>query len=157
VDGIQFFLEEVWPHVSGDVELLIAGAVCDVVDIPPGVQTMPVVDDVAAAYDQANIAIVPNRFGTGLKIKAIEAMGRGMAIVSTRIGAEGLEEAHGDGLVIGDTADELVRAIQALLRDNSERRAVANRALEFARAWNAGSERAFAAVLAKSGAVQAAD
>ncbi|MBW2189458.1 MAG: glycosyltransferase [Deltaproteobacteria bacterium] len=157
VDGIQFFLEEVWPHVSGDVKLLVAGPVCDVVDIPPGVQTMPVVDDVAAAYDQANIAIVPNRFGTGLKIKAIEAMGRGMATVSTRIGAEGLEEAHGNGLVIGDTADELVRAIQALLRDNSERRAVANRALEFARAWNAGSERAFAAVLAKSGAVQAAD
>jgi polysaccharide pyruvyl transferase WcaK-like protein len=157
VDGIEFFLEEVWPHVSGDVELLIAGAVCDIVEIPPGVQTMPVVDDVATAYEQANIAIVPNRFGTGLKIKAIEAMGRGMATVSTRVGSEGLEEAHGSGLVLADTAEELVRAIQALLRNDSERAAVAKRALEFARRWNAGSETAFASVLAKSRVAQAAD
>jgi len=157
VDGIEFFLEEVWPHVSADVELLIAGPVCDIVAIPPDVKTMPVVEDVAAAYEQANIAIVPNRFGTGLKIKAIEAMGRGMATVATRIGAEGLEEAHGNGLVVADTAEELVRAIQALLRDDSERAAVAGSALEFARKWNARTERAFASVLAKSRAAQAAD
>jgi len=157
VDGIGFFLEEVWPRVAADVDLLIAGSVCDVVEIPAGVQTMPIVEDVAAAYELANIAIVPIRFGTGLKIKTIEAMGRGMATVSTRVGAEGLEEAHGHGLVLADTAEELVRAIQRLSRDGSERAAVVARALEFARMWNARSEAALASVLGRRRAPQAAD
>jgi hypothetical protein len=60
-------------------------------------------------------------------------------------------------LVVADTPDELVRAIQALLRNDSERAAVATRALEFARRWNARTERAFASVLAKCRAAQAAD
>jgi len=157
VDGIGFFLEEVWPRVAADVDLLIAGRVCDVVEIPQGVQTMHVVEDVAEAYALANMAIVPNRFGTGLKIKTIEAMGRGMATISTRVGAEGLEEAHGSGLVLADTAEELVHAIQRLSRDASERAAVAARALEFARMWNARSEAALASVLGRRRAPQAAD
>jgi polysaccharide pyruvyl transferase WcaK-like protein len=156
VDGIEFFLKEVWPQVSDEVELLIAGGICEVIDAPPGVTAMPVVDDVAEAYGQADIAVVPNRFGTGLKIKTIEAMGRGMATVSTRVGAEGLET-HGGGLVIADTPEELVHAIRELLRDDSKRAAVAGRALEFARAWNERSEAAFGSVLAKSPAAQAAD
>lgn len=157
VDGIEFFLEEVWPHVAEDTDLLIAGPVCDVVEIPPGVQSMPVVDNVADAYGLANIAIVPIRFGTGLKIKTIEAMGRGLATVSTRVGAEGLEEAHGSGLVLADTAQELTGAIRALSRNPAERAAVAGRALEFARMWNARSEAALASVLGSPRAPQAAD
>jgi polysaccharide pyruvyl transferase WcaK-like protein/glycosyltransferase involved in cell wall biosynthesis len=156
VDGIEFFLANVWPRVADDVELLIAGGVCDVIDIPPGVKTMPVVADVADAYAQADIAIVPNRFGTGLKIKTIEAMGRGLATVTTQVGAEGLE-AHGGGLVLADTPDELEQAIRGLVQDDSLRAAVANRALEFARTWNERTDAAFAAVLAKHGATQAAD
>jgi glycosyltransferase involved in cell wall biosynthesis len=117
---------------------------------------MPVVDDVAEAYAQADIAVVPNRFGTGLKIKTIEAMGRGMATVSTRVGAEGLET-HGGGLVIADTPDEFVHAIRELLGDDAKRAAVGGRALEFARAWNERTEAAFASVLAKCRSAQAAD
>ncbi|TFH29337.1 MAG: glycosyltransferase, partial [Myxococcales bacterium] len=113
VDGIESFLKEVWPQISGEVEFLIAGGICEVIDVPPGVATMPVVNDVAEAYAQADIAVVPNRFGTGLKIKTIEAMGRGMATVSTRVGAEGLET-HGGGLVVADTPDEFVHAIREL-------------------------------------------
>jgi len=121
------------------------------------VKTIPAVDDVAVVYEQATIAVVPNRFGTGLKIKTIEAMGRGMATVSTRVGAEGLEEAYGSGLVLADTADELVGAIQALLRNDAHRAAVAKSALEFARTWNSCSETAFASVLGKRRIAQAAD
>lgn len=157
VDGIEFFLAEVWPRVANEAELLIAGTVCDVIEVPAAVETMPFVNDVASAYELANIVVVPNRFGTGLKIKSIEAMGRGMAIVSTHVGAEGLEEAQGTGLLIADTADELVHAIQTMTRDASARAALAEQALEFARSWNARSETAFASVLAKCRVAQAAD
>lgn len=157
VDGIEFFLKDVWPRVSLEAELLIAGPVCDLLEVPPGVRTMSVVEDLGALYEQASIAVVPIRFGTGLKIKTIEAMGRGMATVSTRVGAEGLEETHGSGVLIADTADELVTVIQALLRDDARRASVAAQALEFARTWNRRSEIAFASVLAKRGSVQAAD
>ena len=156
VDGIEFFLEQVWPRISHEVELLIAGGVCDVIDIPAGVKTMPVVDDVADAYAQADIAIVPNRFGTGLKIKTIEAMGRGLAVVSTPVGAEGLE-AHGGGLVLAETPDELEEAIRSLVQDEVKRAEVANRALQFATTWNERAEAAFTAVLTKHRAAQAAD
>ena len=80
-----------------------------------------------------------------------------MATVSTRVGAEGLEDAHGNGLLIADTADEFVLALRSLARSAVERAKLAEQALEFARAWNARSEAAFASVLAKSRVAQAAD
>jgi len=157
VDGVRFFLDEVWPSIGNQAKLLIAGSVCEVVDIPPGVEQMPVVEDLALVYELADIVVVPIRFGTGLKIKTIEALGRGKPTVSTSVGAEGLEAGHGDALLVADEPHELASALLMLLREPERRRAIARAAMEFASKWNTESEAAFAAVLGRAVAAQAAD
>lgn len=157
VDGLQFFLREVWPTVSNRAKLLVAGPICDRVDLPPGVDQMPVVQDVADAYEAVDIVIVPIRFGTGLKIKTIEALGRGKPTISTSVGAEGLESAHGSALRIEDDPSGLGTAIIELLEDGERLRAMSQAALEFVRNWNGECERAFSEVLALATEPQAAD
>jgi hypothetical protein len=149
VDGLSFFLSEIWPRIaeSSSARLLVAGRVAELVEIPAGVETMPAVANIDAAYDPADIVIVPIRFGTGLKIKTIEALGRGKPTVSTLVGAEGLESARGTALVVADSPEDFASAVRSLLDDAAERRRLASAAMEFARAWNEASEQAFASVL----------
>jgi glycosyltransferase involved in cell wall biosynthesis len=102
VDSLRFCLREVWPRVSGRAQLLVAGTVCDEVDLPPEVDRMPSGADVSDAYDASDIVIVPIRFGTGLKIKTIEALGRSKPTISSSVGAEGVEMAQGKALWVVD-------------------------------------------------------
>ena len=157
VDAIEFFLDSVWPSVSNRMKLLIAGSICDLINAPKGVEQMPVLDDLAEAYDLADVVVVPMRFGTGLKVKTIEALGRGKPTVSTRAGAEGLERGHGTAILIADEPEDFVAALCSLIEDRERREALSRAALDFARAWNDEAEAAFAAVLAGAVSVQAAD
>jgi glycosyltransferase involved in cell wall biosynthesis len=120
---------------------------------------MPVVPDVADAYAKSDLVVVPIRFGTGLKIKTIEAMGRGLPTVSTTVGAEGLEEAHESALMIADSPAQFTAAILRLLQDETERRRLSEESLAFARRWNSQMQSAFANVLRRLPAAtpQAAD
>lgn len=156
-DGIEHFLEAVWPLISHRAKLLIAGSICEVIDVPEGIEQMPVVEDLSMAYDKADLVIVPIRFGTGLKIKTIEALGRAMPTVSTRVGAEGLEAGHGKAILVADEPRDFAAAILALLDDPELREALSRSGYELARKWNTRSEAAFAAVLGRAGMAQAAD
>jgi polysaccharide pyruvyl transferase WcaK-like protein/glycosyltransferase involved in cell wall biosynthesis len=157
VDAIEYFLQAVWPRVSSRAKLLIAGPICEMIDLPPGVEQMPFVPDLSDAYDPADLVIVPVRFGTGLKIKTIEALGRGKPVISTRVGAEGLEHGHGTAIVVADDAETFAAAIRSLIDDDRRREALGRAGAELARAWNAESETAFAGVLARAQLAQAAD
>lgn len=90
------------------------------------------IDDEAlqAAYKTADIAVVPLRFGAGVKGKVVEAMANGLPVVTTSIGAEGIEE-KGCPLVIGNTAQEIAARINALLDDGSARSSLAEQGQAF--------------------------
>jgi glycosyltransferase involved in cell wall biosynthesis len=68
-------------------------------------------------YAQADAAIVPVRSGAGTRIKILEAFSFGVPVVSTELGAEGLELTDGTDLLFGDTADAFAAACVALMRD----------------------------------------
>jgi polysaccharide pyruvyl transferase WcaK-like protein/glycosyltransferase involved in cell wall biosynthesis len=157
VDAIEYFLQTVWPRVSSTAKLLIAGSICEMIDVPAEVEQKSFVPDLSDAYDPADIVIVPVRFGTGLKIKTIEALGRGKPVVSTRVGAEGLEHGHGTAILVADDAEAFAAAIRSLIDDDNRRQGLARAGAELARAWNAESEAAFAGVLARAELAQAAD
>jgi polysaccharide pyruvyl transferase WcaK-like protein/glycosyltransferase involved in cell wall biosynthesis len=156
-DGIEHFLEAVWPLISDRARLLIAGSICEVIEVPEEVEQMPIVEALSMAYDQADLVIVPIRFGTGLKIKTIEALGRAKPTVSTRVGAEGLEAGHGEAILIADEPSDFAATILALLDDAELREALSRAGYELARKWNARTEAAFARVLSRVGFAQAAD
>lgn len=73
-------------------ELILAGSICDRIDIPPHIRAtkMGKIDDIADFYRTVDVAINPMIDGTGLKIKTIEALNFGVPLVSTVSGSDGL-------------------------------------------------------------------
>jgi glycosyltransferase involved in cell wall biosynthesis len=78
----------------------------------PGVEVTGTVADVRPYYREAACAVVPLRVGGGSRLKILEAMAAGVPVVSTHLGAEGIEAADGVHLLIGDAPEALVRAIE---------------------------------------------
>ena len=126
LDGLKWFLSEVWPGVLAahpDAELDVVGTVGE--GVPAGALRVTVhgpLTDLTSAYARASVCLVPLRFGTGLKIKLIEAMAHGRAVVSTPAGAEGFSELeNGEVAPVAESPAEMVTAIVRLLRDRTLR------------------------------------
>ena len=136
-DGLKWFLAEVWPLIIGarpDVRLHIAGRVGNIIPrpLPGGVTALGFVDDLAAAYAQACVAITPLRTGSGVKIKLIEGLSYGLPSVATSVGAEGIAPAPPEVLRIEDSAEGFATAVlDALAAPDAAGRRQAAR--EFAR------------------------
>jgi glycosyltransferase involved in cell wall biosynthesis len=149
--GIDWFIEEVLPRVRTEVpqaELWLVGGICDHVRRPPpGVRRLGFVDDLDAVYRSATLAINPQRFGTGLSIKSVDALRRGVPLVSTATGARGLEAAAGKAFLQGDTAEEVARHVVTVLEDPEAAAALARRASAFAHAYYADNLRTLASAV----------
>lgn len=116
--GLRWFLEEVWPQVKargGAGRLVVAGGICGAMPFPEEVQRLGIVPSPREIYQQALFMINPMRSGTGLKIKTIEAMAHGRAIVTTPAGVEGMAVAP--GVSVAGTADDFAAAVLAYLHD----------------------------------------
>jgi glycosyltransferase involved in cell wall biosynthesis len=84
----------------------------------PGVAVVGAVRDVAPEYARARIMVVPLRAGSGTRIKILEAFGFGVPVVSTTIGAAGLDVVHEVHLLIADTPEEFAAACLRLMEDD---------------------------------------
>lgn len=92
--GLLAFLEAFYAQSrSADtIEIAIAGTVCEVVpQMHPNLNLQGVVDDLDAFYRSVDLVINPQQFGTGLKIKSVEALAYGLPIVSGTVGFEGIQ------------------------------------------------------------------
>ncbi len=94
-----------------------------------GVEVVPDPPTLAPHYAGADAAIVPVRSGAGTRIKILEAFSFGVPVVSTVLGAEGLELAGGTDLLFGDTAEEFAAACLDLMGDPVLRERLAERGL----------------------------
>jgi len=133
VDGLAWFLAEVWPMVLAarpKAQLRVIGGVCArLVDPPPGVVRLGRVADLGPDYAQAGVVISPLRAGSGLKIKLIEALGRGKAVVCTSTTLQGVRVETDGAVVEADAAQDMGAAIVELLGDPSGRAVLGGRAL----------------------------
>jgi glycosyltransferase involved in cell wall biosynthesis len=109
-DGLRWFLDEVYPHLTeswGEVPLTIVGTPrpkeFDQRGLP-SVKTIGWVEDLAAVYRGAAVAIAPMRWGAGVKGKVGEAWSYGVPVVMTSIAAEGM--LMGDGEISELVADD---------------------------------------------------
>ncbi len=126
VDGIDWFLREVWPEVIGrapEATLSICGKVCGKLnDVPRGVILRGMVNDLAKEYAEAAAVIVPLRAGSGMKIKLVEALAHGRACVSTSAGLQGLGFlTHGHEVWHADDPHGFADGVVSLLRDEALR------------------------------------
>lgn len=91
----------------------------------PGVEVTGEVDDVRPYLASAGACVVPLRIGGGTRLKIAEALGMGTPVVSTTIGAEGLELVHDEHLLLADGYEEFARATLQLLDDPRRAEALA--------------------------------
>ncbi len=128
-DGVEWFVEQVWPAVKARVpaarfvaigqhpgdRLLQAAARDSAVEAPGFVK------DVRPAVARAAVYVVPLRVGGGTRLKVLDAMAQGKAIVSTTLGAEGIDVRDGEHLLLADDASAFADRIVGLLNRPEER------------------------------------
>jgi succinoglycan biosynthesis protein ExoO len=119
-----------------------------------GVQFLGTVPDLAPLYTQAGVVISPLTIGSGLKIKLIEALGQGKAIVATSATTEGCEDEVVQATLQRDDAQAFSDAVVELLADDELRRTKAAQALDVARRLYS-SEASYAELLTFANADQA--
>ena len=99
---------------------------------PPDVVVTGLVPSMADELALADVVVVPLRSGSGTRLKILEAMAHGVPVVSTALGAEGLDVADGVHLLVADTADAVADAVVRLQGDPGLRaRLVANARARF--------------------------
>lgn len=125
-DGADYFVSDVLPLVLKEeprAKLWLAGAgyrrLKSYSRQAEGVEFLGFVDDLRAVYERAKIAACPIRYGSGTRIKLVEAAALGMPIVSTSTGAEGLDFQHREHALLADSSADFARACVQLLRSNS--------------------------------------
>jgi len=91
----------------------------------PEVTVTAGVERVEPCYEAADVVLVPIRYGGGTRIKILEALALGRAVVSTTIGAEGLDLRPGVDLLIADTPADFAEACIRLLKDEALRARIA--------------------------------
>lgn len=119
VDAAVHFARDVWPSVySSDRNLVFtivgrnpSDAVRELAHLD-GVEVTGTVEDVRPYYREAAAAVVPLRIGGGSRLKILEAMAAGVPVISTCLGAEGIDAVDGENILIAEGADELTRAIR---------------------------------------------
>lgn len=119
-EGIKWFIDQVWPLVENklpQVKLYLAGREMPVWLTNLKRKNIVVVGEVDNAHDFINsktISIAPLFSGSGIRIKIIESMALGKAVISTSIGAEGINVESGKNILIANTAEEFFEAISLL-------------------------------------------
>ncbi|MGI9284251.1 MAG: glycosyltransferase family 4 protein, partial [Pseudomonadales bacterium] len=108
LDAVYYFITEVFPIVRKhypQAKLVLVGAICEKTEDFPGLEKKQEIEEYEDIYSLARVAINPCRFGTGLKIKNVEAMGYGKALVTTTVGAAGLEHGIDKAFLVADDAN----------------------------------------------------
>ncbi len=137
--GLAWFFREAWPAIRAArprAQLMVAGSVGRGLDAPApeGVKMLGVVGDLAPLYRDAGVVISPLYTGSGLKIKLVEALAAGKALVGTSVTAQGVEAIVAGKMALHDDGPGFAAAAIALLGDADARRKLGAAALDCAEA-----------------------
>ncbi len=128
-EGILWFYKNIWPLIiakNPEATFCIAGKspppeVQAIADSDSAVTATGMVDDMRDYYQKAAVVVVPLRVGGGTRLKILEGMSMSKAIVSTSVGAEGIEHTDGSDILLKDTPEDFSDAVVAVMNDASLR------------------------------------
>jgi polysaccharide biosynthesis protein PslH len=130
VDGAVEFANQVWPVLRAQPafsqrKFIVVGRkpTAEVLALgqQPGVEVTGTVPDVRAYYRDALAMVVLLRVGSGTRLKILEAMASGVPVVSTRLGAEGIDVTPGTDILFAETPQEFSLALRSLVEDKELR------------------------------------
>lgn len=140
IDGIEFFMEQVWPQVAarrpGARVTIVGRNPAPVLVERARRQNLPFeftgfVDDIRDHVKGAAAYIIPLRVGGGTRIKAFEAMAMGIPVVSTALGVEGLPVKDEEHYLRADSATDFAEALVRLLADSALRETLSRQARDY--------------------------
>ncbi len=135
-DAVIYFLEEIWPLIQNEISNT---RVTFVGSSPPeilkrmaaqsvNVECTGYVEDVRPYIEKSAVFIAPLRSGSGTKVKVLNAMSQGKPVVTTAIGAEGIEAQPDEDIVIADDPAEFARKTVYFLKHSEEAKKIGQRA-----------------------------
>jgi glycosyltransferase involved in cell wall biosynthesis len=156
IDAVEYFCKEIWPLVLKqipDAKFRIVGRNPDRRVQRLACGSIEVTGRVPSVIDhlrEATVVVVPLRIGGGTRLKIYEAMAAGRVVVSTSVGAEGLDVHHDLDIILADNPKAFAEAVLILLRDGGVREGYERAGAELAAGydWSAVGAK-FEAVLEK--------
>jgi glycosyltransferase involved in cell wall biosynthesis len=128
-DAVKFFMTDIFPLIletKPETKLIVTGKTDGVsIDQIPNKEHIiftGYVDDIRPVVAKSQICVVPLRQGAGTRLKILEAMALGTAVISTIKGAEGLEVTNNEHIILADSPDDFARAVIQLLNDPNTRK-----------------------------------
>ena len=123
-NAMQWFVEEVWPRLSQvhpDIRLVIAGmnpsqAILDMA-IDERITVTGYIDDMLACYHEASIFVAPFQIARGVQNKVLQAFACGLPVVTTVVGAEGIDCVAGTHYLLATDAEQFIEQISKLVDD----------------------------------------
>jgi glycosyltransferase involved in cell wall biosynthesis len=149
VDGVSYFVQEIWPrivevHPKARLKIIGGEAPRPLLELArPGVELTGFVQDLRPHLAEAAAVVVPLRLGGGTRLKIVEAMAMGKAIVSTTLGAEGIEAVPRRDLLVEDQPAAFADAVNRLLAEPSLAARIGQSARQLAvqrYAWSGGAK-----------------
>ena len=125
VDAALWFANEILPQIPKTHLYLVGNRPHPQIQALAGRENITVtgfVPDVMPYLHQGTVFVVPMRIGSGTRLKMLQAMAAGCAIVSTRVGAAGLAVTHGEQMLLADETSAFANAVCDLLSDPARRR-----------------------------------
>ena len=140
IDAVEFFIHDIFPEVKREIpeaKLILCGKIGDALDIANGsIKNLGKVENLLSVYDLADVIINPIRMGTGLKIKNVEALGYGKPLVTTSIGAAGLEEGILNSFLVENEANAFAKAVINILNNKDIKDYLSKNGYSLALKWN---------------------
>ncbi|MGV2336626.1 MAG UNVERIFIED_CONTAM: glycosyltransferase family 4 protein [Planctomycetaceae bacterium] len=135
-DAVRHFVTKILPIVRcsvPDCKFVFAGREARRLEetlalTDPLVTAIDSPEDMRPVFESATVFVVPLLSGGGTRLKILEAMAMQLPIVSTAIGAEGIDCSPGEHLLIADSDREFARVVVELLQDETRRRTMGHAA-----------------------------
>lgn len=120
VEGLEWFLETVYPYLKKELRILLVGSATNSIQVKYGnVDVIPFAPDLDEIYDQVKVTICPMFRGTGMKIKVVEAMAKGVPVVCNERGVDGLPDKTLNGCLVTQDAKQFAGYINQLCSDEA--------------------------------------
>lgn len=118
VEGLQWFLEKVYPLLKKDLRILLVGSATNDLKIKyENVDILPFVPDLDEIYTNVKVVICPMFQGTGMKVKVVEAMSKGLPVVCNERGVDGMPDKTMCGCLVTQNVTEFAGYINRLIEN----------------------------------------
>ena len=149
-DSVQYYMKEILPRLvrlKPRIRTILVGKDTErfkAANDSTSVEVKGYIDDLNDLPTLSGVAVVPLRIGSGMRIKILELMSLGVAVVSTALGVEGIDVTNGQHVLIADDPQGFAEAVTRLLDSPEERLRIARNArtlVERSYSWNSVGDR----------------